>query len=309
MSSTATAKVPQPPEGPHNWGRWGADDERGSLNLLGPDTVLAAAACIRTGQVFPLGIPVQSSGVPVVPYKGIPMRLTLQDGTDDGTVPAALGCAVGTGSHNDYLSMPSHTTSHMDALVHVYGRYSHYNGVGFDTMRALGGAQRLGIEKVRGFAARAVLLDLVAYLGDAEEWVARDRLLTAADLAGAAERQGVEVGAGDVVLVRTGYIQDWWANGEGTGQPGIGLDAARWLAARDVVAVGSDNAAVEALPFDTGDFLAVHKYLLVDHGIYLLEYLDLSEPARAGVSEGLLTVAPLLVTGATGSPVNPILIA
>jgi kynurenine formamidase len=95
---------------------------------------------------------------------------------------------------------------------------------------------------------------------------------------------------------------------EGGGQPGIGLDAARWLAARDVVAVGSDNAAVEALPFDTGDFLAVHKYLLVDHGIYLLEYLDLSAPARAGVSEGLLTVGPLLITGGTGSPVNPILI-
>jgi kynurenine formamidase len=237
------------------------------------------------------------------------MRLTLSDGTDEGMY-AALGCQPGTGTHEDVLVFASHTTSHMDALIHVYEDSRHYNGVPSAAMRALPGATKLGIEKVAGFAARAVLLDMPRYFG-AAEWVDPGRNLSGADLAGAAEAQGVSVRPGDVVLVRTGYLQMWFQNQPHVGfeQPGIGLDAADWLADRDVVAVGSDNAAVEVIPFDGNDFLAVHKALLVRRGIYLLEFLDLSRPAADGAWEGLITVAPLKVTGATGSPVNPIFLS
>jgi kynurenine formamidase len=294
-----------------NWGRWGDDDERGALNLLTPEVIQSAAGSITTGKVFSLGIPIQGQGVPLLDYRGTPMRLTLQDGTDDGMYEP-MGAAKGTGAHEDVLVMASHTTSHMDALVHVYSDYKHYNGVGHDEMHALGGAQRLGIEKVGGFAARAVILDLPGYYGD-ESHVELGRMIMGADLEGAAAKQGVEVRAGDVVLVRTGYLQMWWAAqaaGEDPGflQAGIGADAARWLAAKDVVAVGSDNAAVEVIPFDENDFLRVHKILLVDHGIYMLEFLNLAEPVAAGIYEGILAVGPLKVTGATGSPVNPIFI-
>jgi kynurenine formamidase len=294
----------------NNWGRWGDDDERGALNLLTPDVIKSAAASIAKGNVYSLGIPIQGQGVPLMDYRGTPMRLTLQDSTDDG-VYEVYGCHKGTGAHEDVLVMASHTTSHMDALVHVYGDYKHYNGVGHDTMHALGGAQKLGIEKVGGFAARAVLLDMVKYFGGDDDWVTLGRIITADDLQGAAKAQGVEVRAGDVVLIRTGYLQFWWNNAPNPmpfEQAGIGLDAARWLASMDVVAVGSDNAAVESVPFDDDDFLAVHKVLLVDHGIYMLEFLNLVEPARDGVYEGVITVAPLKVTGATGSPINPIFI-
>jgi kynurenine formamidase len=294
----------------NNWGRWGDDDERGALNLLTPDVIKSAAASITKGNVYSLGIPIQGKGVPLMDYRGTPMRLTLQDSTDDG-VYEVYGCHKGTGAHEDVLVMASHTTSHMDALVHVYGDYKHYNGVGHDTMHALGGAQKLGIEKVGGFAARAVLLDMVKYFGGDDDWVTLGRIITADDLQGAAKAQGVEVRAGDVVLIRTGYLQFWWNNAPNPmpfEQAGIGLDAARWLASIDVVAVGSDNAAVESVPFDDNDFLAVHKVLLVDHGIYMLEFLNLVEPARDEVYEGVITVAPLKVTGATGSPINPIFI-
>lgn len=147
------------------------------------------------------------------------------------------------------------------------------------------------------------------YFGDAR-WVQPGRNITGDDLAGACAAQGVEVRAGDVVLVRTGYLQMWFDNHDDGAfeQAGIGLDAAEWLAARDVVAVGSDNAAVEVIPFDGNDFLAVHKVLLVRRGIYMIEFLDLSQPAADESWEGLLTVAPLKVTGATGSPVNPIFV-
>ena len=296
----------------NNWGRWGDDDERGSLNLLTPEVVKAAASSIKTGKVYSLGIPIQSHGVPLMDYRGTPMRLTLQDSTDDG-IYEMYGCHTGTGAHEDVLVMASHTTSHMDALVHVYGEYKHYNGVGHDAMHALGGAQKLGIDKVGGFAARAVLLDMVSYF-DEGEWVTLGRNITANDLQSAAKKEGVEVRPGDVVLVRTGYLQWWWDNlAKGGGpkfeQAGIGADAAHWLAEQDIVAVGCDNAAVEAIPFDDNDFLIVHKILLVNAGIYMLEFLNLLEPANDGAYEGLLTVGPLKVTGATGSPINPIFVA
>lgn len=295
------------PGRPNNWGRWGADDERGALNMLGPEVVLRARESITTGRVYSLGIPIQSHDVPLYDYRGTPMRLTLQDSTDDGMY-AELGCHEGTGAHEDVLVMASHTTSHMDALIHVYGEHSHYNGVGPGAMRAMSGASKLGIDKVGGIAARGVLLDMVRYFADAEQWVEPGRNISGADLAAAADQQGTEVRGGDVVLVRTGYLQFWQEHRDGFAQPGIGTDAARWLAGRDVVAVGSDNGAVEVIPFDDNDFLAVHKVLLVDHGIYLLEFLDLLQPALDGNFEGLLSVAPLKVTGATGSPVNPIFI-
>ena len=299
-----------------NWGRWGDDDERGALNLLTPEVVKAAAASVTTGKVYSLGIPIQGHGVPLMDYRGTPMRLTLQDGTDDG-IYAVYGCHEGTGAHEDVLVMASHTTSHMDALVHVYGEYKHYNDVDFKEMTALGGAKKLGIEKVGGLASRGVLLDMVKYFGDdngGNDWVTLGRNITGADLEGAATAQGVEVRAGDVVMIRTGYLQFWWDNQAKGGQApfeqaGIGLDAAAWLADRDVVAVASDNAAVEVIPFENNDFITVHKELLVKAGIYLLEFINLVEPAADEAYEGIFAVGPLKVTGATGSPVNPIFIA
>ena len=174
----------------------------------------------------------------------------------------------------------------------------------------MSGASKLGIEKVQGFAARAVLLDMPVYYGD-DGWVEHGRTITADDLQGAAAREGVAIRPGDVVLIRTGYLQWWWAsqpNPEGYAQAGIGRDAAEWLAGQDVVAVGCDNAAVEVIPFD-GQFLELHIGLLVRRGVTFLEHLVLSPLAADGVKECLLVVAPLLVTGGTGSPINPIAIA
>jgi hypothetical protein len=81
-----------------NWGRWGAGDERGALNLITPEMLRRAAASIRTGRTYPLGIPIQADGVPIFDYRGKPMRLTLQDSTDAG-IYESYGCAPGTGAH------------------------------------------------------------------------------------------------------------------------------------------------------------------------------------------------------------------
>jgi kynurenine formamidase len=292
----------------NNWGRWGDDDQRGALNVLTPAHVQRAAGAVRTGRTYSLGLPIQAEGVPLLSHRGKPVRLTSNDMTDAVNL-TSQGIEEGTGFHEDVVMFDSHTTTHMDALIHVYEDHHSYNGVPSGAMQAHRGATRLGIENVGGFAARAVLLDMVRHLG-ADQWLEAGRMITGDDLAGAASAAGVDVGPGDVVLIRTGYLDYWFANqpNDAPSQAGIGLDAAEWLAARDVVAVGCDNAAVEVIPFDQNSFLAVHKVLLVRRGIYLLEFLDLRVPAAEGVTEGLITIAPLLVTGATGSPINPILI-
>ena len=137
------------------------------------------------------------------------------------------------------------------------------------------------------------------------------RNITGADLQGARDAQGVEVRAGDIVLLRYGYLDMWWAqNGERRAfdQAGIGLDAAEWLAAKDVVAVGADNAAVEVVPFDENDFLAVHKVLLVRHGIYMLEFLDLVGAGARRVLGGAPVGRAAEGHRRTGSPINPIFV-
>jgi kynurenine formamidase len=291
-----------------NWGRWGDDDERGALNLVTPDSVRRGAAAIRTGTVYSLGIPIQTTGMPNYDYRGKPMRLTLSDSTDSGTELEGSGWKPGSGAHEDVVVFATHAATHMDGLIHVFEDEQHYNGVSFRAMRAMTGATKLGIEKAGGFATRAVLLDMVRYFG-ADRWLEPSHNITGADLEGACAAQGVTIESGDVVLIRTGYLDMWFGLGgvgPEVGFPGIGLDGAQWLADRDVVAVGADNPGVECFPSDGGDMMSVHKLLIVRYGIYLLEFLDLAAPARDECWEGLLSVAPLKITGATGCPINPI---
>lgn len=291
-----------------NWGRWGDKDELGALNLMTPETVQRAAQSVSTGKVYSLGIPIQSQGVPLMDYRGTPMRLTLQNESDEGMYDA-YGCAAGTGAHEDILVFASHTTSHMDALCHVYSESHHYNGISPSTMKTHTGAQQLGIEKVKAICGRAVLFDMVKHFGD-ERWVELGRKITDEDLAGCAEAQGVSLQPGDIALIRTGYLDMWFDKAPDVPfeQAGIGVDAANWLCDHDVVAVGADNAAVEVIPFDDNDFLGVHKVLLVQAGVYMLEFLNFAEMAADECYEGFMTVSPLKITGATGCPINPVVV-
>jgi kynurenine formamidase len=291
-----------------NWGRWGDDDERGALNLLTPETVLAATQCCRTGSVYQLGLPIQRTGIPTLDFRGAPQRLTLTNASDERMFDS-FGAVPGVGTNEDLIVFPSHTSTHMDALCHVYAGQKMYNGHPHDAMQAYAGATRCGIERAGGFAARGVLIDIAGHQGcDA---LPAGHVVTGAELEAALDAQGVALHAGDVALVRTGWVE--WCLAEAGGamsfeQPGLGLDAARWLAERDIVAVGADNSAVEAMPFDGGVYLTVHIELLVKRGIHLIEHLRLGDLARDHCHEFLFTVGPLLVTGATASPVNPIAI-
>ena len=293
-----------------NWGRWGDDDERGALNLLTPEAVLAATRVCKTGKVYNLGLPVARYGTPVFPYRGAPQRLTLTSQTDSD-VAEAYGAPPGVGSNEDVLVVAAHNGTHMDALCHVYAGERFYNGRSANDFTSHNGAPYCGIEKTGGFAGRAVVLDVAGRKG--VDWLEPGYNITADDLEEARDVAGLDIGSGDIVLVRTGWL-DFFADVTSRSeeppfeQPGLGSSTVEYLAERDVAVVGCDNAAVEVMPFD-GGFIALHVELLVKRGVTFLEHLVLTPLVEDGVTECLLVVAPLLVTGGTGSPVNPIAIA
>jgi kynurenine formamidase len=304
-AAVATTEATQ--TGTGNWGRWGADDERGALNLLTPDVVLAASRVCKTGKVYNLGLPVARTGTPVFEYRGAPQRLTLTSQTDHEMV-AAYGAPEGLGANEDVLIVPAHNGTHIDALCHVYAEDKLYNGFP-EEFASHAGAPRCGIEKTGGFAGRAVLLDLAGHQG--VDCIEPGTNITADDLEACRAAQGVELRAGDILLFRTGWL-DLFAGLEPGQEPpfeqaGLGLSCVDYLRDHDVAAVGADNAAIEVIPFD-GIFLSVHVELLVKLGISLLEHLVLTPMANDHCHEALFVAAPLLVTGGTGSPINPIAI-
>lgn len=297
-----------------NWGRWGADDERGALNLLTEEVVRDAREAITTGRVYSLGLPIQRAGIPnMAGLRGTPQRLTLLN-HDDAETFAAYGLPDDVGANEDVLSFASHTSTHMDALCHVYSKGEIYNGHSHDGVKPYTGASRCGIEKAGAFATRGVLIDVAAQKGVA--CLAPGYSITTDDVKETLQAQGVSLRAGDAVLIRTGWVEDFLASGGdstamqvlGVGplhQPGLSLEAAKYLAEHDVVAVGADNTAVEVLPYEP-EFMSVHIELLVKRGIHLIEHLKLDEVSNDKCFEFFFTVAPLLITGATASPINPV---
>jgi kynurenine formamidase len=288
-----------------NWGRWGEDDERGALNLLTPERTLAAARACATGKVYPLGMPI-GKGTPPVFGRPAPLRVSMS-GPADGDL-AGFGAPPDVGQADDLLVLPSHSGTHMDALSHVVTGGTMWNGHAAGNITTRRGARRCGIERTAAFAGRGVLLDMAGHLG--VPLVEPGKAITSDDLEGCRSAQGVEVSPGDLLLVRTGWTEAF-ARGE-TGdewrQAGLGLSAVEFVRDNDLAAVGSDNSAVEVVPFDGGSFLAVHIALLVRLGVPLIEHLWLADLAADRCFTPLVAVGGLAVKGATGSPVNPIAI-
>jgi len=293
-------------EAPNQWGRWGAEDERGALNLLTPEVVASALRAPRTGRAYALGIPIQRTGIPNFEYRGIPQRLTLANHADEQQSRANGGVA-GVGANEDMLVMASHTATHLDALCHVYADHAIYNGFAHDAVTPYTGAPRCSIDKVGAIAGRGVLIDVAAQQG--VNVLEPGYIITPDDLRASLDAQGIALRPGDLVLVRTGWVDSFMAGHQQLRmQPGIGLDAAIYLAEQDVAMIGADNSAVEAMPFDRDVYLVAHIELLVRRGIHLLENLTLAELSADRCYEFLLCIGALKITGATGSPVNPIAI-
>ncbi len=284
------------------WNRWGADDERGALNHIGPEQVRRATALVRTGEVLRLA-QLLSSKTPVPAHRCGLQHFMGRDGGDYAV--AGSKRPGGFQFAEDTVVMPLHIGTHVDALCHAWYDDKLYNGYLGDTIRSTTGAARLGVEKMPPVVTRGVLLDLVKLKGRV---LLPGESIGAADLQQAAAAAGVEPGRGDAVLLRTGWLesQKGIAKPSFDTEPGIDVEAALWLAEREVAIVGADNFAIEVLPFPAGTVFPVHQRLIRDFGVPLLEGLMLDPLVASGRHEFLFMASALPIVGATGSPLAPV---
>jgi kynurenine formamidase len=283
------------------WNRWGAADERGALNHIGTAQVRDAAALIQSGQVLSLAQTL-SPRTPVPQH-----RAGLQHfmGRDGGDYAAGARRPGGFQFAEDTVVLPLHFGTHIDALCHAWYDDALYNGFPGSGTRSTTGATHCGIDKMGPIVGRGILLDVAALHGAA---LPDGATIGRADLQNAASRAEVQPAKGDIVLIRTG-----WAEQQGRAdsvsfdaEPGLDVEAALWLAEREVSVVGADNFAIEAIPFPQGTVFPVHQRLMRDFGIPLLEGLELQQLAATGRAQFLFAASPLPVAGGTGSPISPI---
>jgi kynurenine formamidase len=291
-----------------NWGRFGAEDERGTVNFITPEVVRRAAAGVRRGVVFSLALPLGAEG-PQIGQGGRVNPLHVMTATEGRLGPEPDGPRYA----DDMVVMPLQCATQWDSLAHVHYGGQLYNGHPAATVTPAGAARNAIDKMAAGIVSRGVLLDVARARG--VERLAPGTAIVPADLEAAERAQGVRVERGDVLLVRTGHLAVFTRDGDRVGymrqMPGLGVAAVEWLHAREIAAVASDTNAVEVIPFEEpGLPLPVHQLCLRDMGLTLGEMFVLDELATDcaadGVWEFLLSAPPLRVTGGVGSPVNPL---
>jgi kynurenine formamidase len=287
-----------------NWGRWGHQAHRGTLNCLTPDQVAAACRLVESGVSVSMSLPLSTRkrGDNPVPADH---RMTMLPSDGSGSVRFAKDY-VGGDFHND-----GH--SHLDALCHVGFDGSLYDGLPAGSVTSAG-AETLTVGVLdRGLVGRAVLLDVPRQRRT--RWIEPGEYLFREDLEAAERHQGVQVGPGDVLLVRTGHARrlDELGPWDTTvSKAGLHPTAATFLAERQVAAMGSDGnndtipSAIEGVPYP------IHVLAINAMGVHLLDYLRFEDLARHCERSArwtfLFVAAPLRIPGGTGSPVNPIAI-
>jgi kynurenine formamidase len=288
----------------NNWGRWGSDDELGTVNLITPDIVKRAAACVLTGKTFALGLPLSEDGpqIGAIPGRINPVHRMTQVNTAFFEDPDAIRFS------DDVVEMGLQCATHWDALSHASYKSVLYNGFPADSITE-DGATRCSIDRVQRLVGRGVLLDVARTKG--VDRLDRGYAITSSDLDEAAR---ADVETGDVVLLRTGHIK-YLLDGDkqryGGPSPGPGMDAVRWFREHDVAAVATDTMTFEVFPSEREDLLfPVHLLCLVEMGMlqgqnFFLEDLA-SDCAEDGAYEFLLEATPEPFAKAVGAPVQPV---
>jgi len=212
----------------------------------------------------------------------------------------------GGSSASEALALGGHVGTHIDALCH-FSRAGKLHDGGELAQSYAGGLERLSVDTMAPILRRGVLLDIAGL--EKKDVLPVDFLITPEHLDAAARAEGIDVRAGDVVLIRTGWARYWedaarfiaQVHGPGPGEPG-----ARWISVKRAFAAGSDTVAFEFVPAPT---MPVHVHLLVENGIHIIECLNLEQLAADRVYEFVFTAAPLKIRGGTGSPIRPLALA
>jgi kynurenine formamidase len=256
---------------------------------------------LDASKLYDLSHPMEPS-MPVSPnHPGFRMALIRRHGD--------MMRADGSSAANEIIVTGGHVGTHMDALAHVSYKGKLHGGLDAHETQKGGRFQQLGIDDVEPIICRGVLLDVAGLHG--VETLDPGTSIEADDLKQASAQAGVGICAGDAILVRSGWAQNW-ANpplylGQEGGAPGVDVSAAKLISEWRAVLTGHDSLAYEQIKPSAGHgLLPVHRMLLVEQGIYILENLNLEELARDRIYEFMLVVNPLKIVGATGSPVRPI---
>jgi kynurenine formamidase len=271
----------------------------GAITPITADSVRKAATLAKQGRVYDLGLEINER----MPHNPDFVRFSLAfTATPEGTgasSPFQFCAEVITGT--------LHTSTHIDALIHVQAEDRIHGGSPARTARGDRGWREQGIETVPPIVGRAVLLDVarergVDILPDGYE-------VTVADLQEALKASGGDIATGDIVLVRTGKVRQFYTNPAifQAAEPGVGPEAAFWLHDQGMAVLGTDTTGTEPLPF-ADPSRTTHRAMLVERGVHLIENLDLETLSHDHVSAGLFVALPLKITGATGSWVRPVLI-
>lgn len=291
-----------------NWGRWGPDDELGTLNYVTPSKRAAAADLAREGVAVSCAWDIDT--VPRVDHiAGPAQRFMLATGQGLPDQPRGGGAMEHIG-----LAYHGYTVTHLDALSHIFWDKRMYNGAPADAVTSFGGAGRHAVTAAReGIVTRGVLLDVAGE----REWLEPGEPVFAEDLEAAEAQQGVTIQSGDVLLLRTGYghriRQLGPYNVRGEGRPGLHVAALPWIHEREVAAIASDTACGRMPnPEYPAMHDPVHAVGIVAMGLWLVDNCDL-EALHAACTRldrwsFLFVLSPLRVVGGTGSPANPLAI-
>jgi kynurenine formamidase len=281
--------------------RYGDEDMIGAANEIDSAGVLRAAGLVRVGRRYALG-QVLDESAPAQMW-----RYWRHSLLTDRVMPER---SFGTNRQTfleESVSGALHSGTHLDGLAHIgIGEYV-YNGHRYTDIISSTGVTLLGIENVPPIVTRGILLDVAALRG--VRMLDDEEVVTAEDLQAVADLQGVQVEAGDVVLVHTGWGALWGVDNERyrRAEPGIDLSASQWCIERRVSVIGADNWAVEQVMAQPGDLaFPVHQETITRNGVYLLENVRTEELAADGVHEFCCIIAPTRLRGASASMVGPI---
>lgn len=281
--------------------RYGPADTIGAANEITAAKVVEAAALVREGRRYQLA-QILDDESPAQMWRYWKHSLL----TDHAFPERGFG-VNGQTFLEETVAGALHSGTHLDGLAHIGIGTQTYNGHLFTDIIEAKGLTKLGIEGVPPLFSRGVLLDIARL--EKVERLGETAVIGADQLERAAAAQGLEVRAGDIVLVHTGWGTLWGNDNERYAQsePGLGLGAARWLTDRRVAVIGADNWAVESVPGNPEELaFPVHQHCIAQHGCYLLENVATAELAGDEVHEFCCVILPARLRGATASIVSPV---
>lgn len=282
--------------------KWGPNDEIGAANYLTPERALKAAQLVKTGKTYPLGIPVDGK-TPAYPPRAFKVTI-VQPG--QAGIPG-LGPSKTT-YNDDIIEGWVGVGSQLDGLGHIGVEHVYYNGNKLLDFADPTGLKKLGVEKVPPMVTRGVLLDMAAHYGT--DVVKEGTAFNVKEIEEVAKKQGVEIREGDVVLFHTGWLSLIGKDDKryNSGEPGLGVEGARYLVGKGVVAVGADTWGLEVLPFESKNVFEVHQILLPMNGTYILENMDTAALAKDKAYEFMFVLGQPRFKGAVQSMINPVAI-